>query len=147
MLCGESRRDFSRYSRRAATLNISPTRLGAGGKAGGMEWLHWTLANAVNTLAWWASDEPWKRNGHNMVDDSRPIQVSVRSDAATETYGWGGTLQVQGKPPLSTRENFTAPERKLHINALELLGCWFTIYHKVFGSPCGATSSVAPYTY
>ena len=92
-----------------------------------MEWLHWTLANAVNTLAWWASDEPWKRNGHNMVDDSRPIQVSVRSDAATETYGWGGTVQVQGKPPLSTRGNFTAPERKLHINALELLGCWFTI--------------------
>ena len=83
--------------------------------------------NAVETLAWWASDEPWKRNGHRMVDDSRPIQVSVRSDAATETYGWGGTLQVQDQTPLSTRGNFTAQERKLHINALELLGCWFTI--------------------
>jgi hypothetical protein len=39
---------------------------------------------------------------------------------------WGGTMQLPGKPPLATRGNFT-PEERLHINALELLGCWYTI--------------------
>jgi hypothetical protein len=38
---------------------------------------------AINTLEWWASDEPWKRNGHQMILEHRPLQVSVRSDAAT----------------------------------------------------------------
>ena len=79
---------------------------------------------AIRTLAWWGSDEPWKRNGSRMVPEIRPIQVSVRSDAATETLGWGGTLQWEGAPPLRTRGYFTAKEQKLHINALELLGCW-----------------------
>jgi hypothetical protein len=83
--------------------------------------------DAIHTLAWWASDHPWKRNGCKMISELRPIQVSVRSDAATETLGWGGTLQVAGRPPIATRGYFTADESKLHINALELLGCWFTV--------------------
>jgi hypothetical protein len=62
---------------------------------------------AINTLEWWASDEPWKRNGHQMILEHRPLQVSVRSDAATETLGWGGTLQLEGHDPVSTRGNFT----------------------------------------
>jgi hypothetical protein len=82
---------------------------------------------AIRTLAWWGSDEPWKRNGLRMVPEIRPIQVSVRSDAATETLGWGGTLQREGGSPLQTRGYFTAKEQTLHINALELLGCWYTI--------------------
>ncbi len=49
-------------------------------------------SEAIHTLEWWASDEPWKRNGHQMIPERRPLQVSVRSDAATETLGWGGTL-------------------------------------------------------
>jgi hypothetical protein len=32
-----------------------------------------------------------------------------------------------GKPTISTRGYFTASERSMHINALELLGCWHTI--------------------
>jgi len=59
--------------------------------------------------------------------EQRPIQVSVRSDAATESMGWGGTLQRDGGIPLRTRGNFTPAEQSLHINALELLGCWYTV--------------------
>ncbi len=79
--------------------------------------------NAIHTLAWWASDQPWKQNGCKMIPELRPIQVSVRSDAATETLGWGGRLQVARQPPIATRGYFTADESKLHINAFELLGC------------------------
>jgi hypothetical protein len=83
--------------------------------------------DAIRTLAWWSSDEPWKRNGYRMTLEQRPIQVSVRSDAATESMGWGGTLQRDGGTPLKTRGNFTPKEQSLQINALELLGCWYTI--------------------
>ncbi len=41
--------------------------------------------------------------------------------------GWGGTLQLPGQTPITTRGNFTPAEQWLHINALELLGCWYTI--------------------
>ncbi len=51
----------------------------------------------------------------------------MQSAAATETLGWGGTLTMAGGPTLSTRGFFTEQERNLHINALELLGCWHTI--------------------
>jgi hypothetical protein len=46
------------------------------------------LPDAIRTLSWWSSDELWKSNGHQMIVDQRPLQVSVRSDAATETLGW-----------------------------------------------------------
>jgi hypothetical protein len=82
---------------------------------------------AVEALRWWTSTEPWSRNGAPIVPESRPVQISVQSDAATKTLGWGGTLTVAGQPTLSTRGFFTAKERGLHINALELLGCWHTI--------------------
>ena len=62
-----------------------------------------------------------------MTPEIRPIQMSVKSDAATETMGWGGTLQLPGESPITTRVNFTEAEQRLHINALELLGCWYTI--------------------
>jgi hypothetical protein len=56
-----------------------------------------------------------------MIPEQRPIQISVRSDAATETLGWGGTLQREGITPLCARGYFTKKEQALHINALELL--------------------------
>ena len=82
---------------------------------------------AIEALRWWWGDEPWNRNGAPIVPESRRLQGSVQSDAATETLGWGGTLTMTGRPTLSTRGFFTAQERHLHINALELLGCWHTI--------------------
>jgi hypothetical protein len=83
--------------------------------------------HAVEALRWWAGPEPWVRNGAPIVPETRLLQGSVQSDAATETLGWGGTLTMAGKPTLSTRFFFTERERHLHINALELLGCWHTI--------------------
>ena len=82
---------------------------------------------AVEALRWWTGPEPWVRNGAPIVPETRRLQGSVQSDAATETLGWGGTLTMAGQPTLSTRGFFTEQERHLHINALELLGCWHTI--------------------
>jgi hypothetical protein len=65
---------------------------------------------AIDTLRWWASDAPWQRNGHRMTPEIRPIQISVKSDAATETMGWGGTLQLPGQTP---NPHYT---RQLHPN-------------------------------
>jgi hypothetical protein len=51
-----------------------------------------------------------------MTPDLPPIQISVKSDAATETTGWG-TLKLP--------DNFFELEQRLHIDALEILGCWY----------------------
>jgi hypothetical protein len=83
--------------------------------------------DSLHALEWWSGSQPWERNGSPVVPEIRSIQASVRSDAATETLGWGGVLSVAGQPPVTTRGFFTAREHSLHINALELLGCWKTI--------------------
>jgi hypothetical protein len=101
--------------------------LGQAVRRGGWNGLASLTPAAIDTLGWWASDSPWQRNGNTMLPETRPIQISVKSDAATETMGWGGTLQLPNTDPLATRGNFTIAEQRLHINALELLGCWYTI--------------------
>jgi hypothetical protein len=59
--------------------------------------------DSIRTLQWWrSSDELWIRNGLRMIPEQRPIQISVRSNAATETLGWGGTSQREGNAPLRT---------------------------------------------
>jgi hypothetical protein len=83
--------------------------------------------DSLLALRWWAEPQPWERNGSPIVPEVRRIQISVRSDAATETLGWGGTLSIAGQPFLTSRGFFAAKVRSLHINALELLGCWKTI--------------------
>jgi hypothetical protein len=80
---------------------------------------------SLRALAWWTGPEPWKRNDAPLAPTPRALQRSVRSDAATETAGWGGTLTMVGKPTLSTRGYFSVREQSLHINALELL-----VYHQ-----------------
>ena len=82
---------------------------------------------SIAALQWWASPEPWARNGSPIVPEPRRLQGSVQSNAATESSGWGGSLTMTGRPTLTTRGHFTRKERSLHINALELLGCWHTI--------------------
>ena len=81
----------------------------------------------LQALRWWTTEEPWKRNASPIVNEVREIQVKVKSDAATETLGWGGTLQQGRGREFTARGYFTESERKLHINGLELLGCWYTI--------------------
>jgi hypothetical protein len=39
----------------------------------------------------------------------------------------GGVLTLAGGRSFTTRGHFTASEREMHINALELLGCLYTI--------------------
>jgi hypothetical protein len=82
-------------------------------------------ADSIAALQWWAGSKPWARNGSPIIPESRRLQGSVKSDAATDSSGWGGTLTMFSKPTLTTRGHFT--ERSMHINALELLGCWYTI--------------------
>ncbi len=108
-------------------LNYLQHDLGQAVRRGGWNGVAPLTPEAIGTLQWWASDAPWQRNGHAMIPETRPIQISVRSDAATETMGWGGTSQMPGQTPLRTRGYFTKQEQLLHINALELLGCWYTV--------------------
>ena len=82
---------------------------------------------SLRALAWWGGPQPWERNGAPLAPPPRVIQGNVRSDAATETVGWGGTLTMVGQPTLTTRGYFSNREQSMHINALELLGCWYTI--------------------
>ena len=86
--------------------------------------LTWESAQA---LRWWTTEAPWTRNGEDIAPDARPIQGEVRTDAATETLGWGGILQIGNGPIFRTRGYFSPEEIHLHINALELLGCWYTV--------------------
>jgi hypothetical protein len=121
--------------------------LGQAVRRGGWNGMASLTPAAIDTLRWWASDAPWQHNGHTMIPEIRPIQVSVQSDAATETMGWGGTLQLPNMAPLTTRGNFTIAEQRLHINALELLGCWYTIKYQISstgGSPTGAMEIGSP---
>jgi hypothetical protein len=64
--------------------------------------------DSLHALEWWSGSQPWERNGSPIVPEVRPIQASVKSDAATETLGWGGILSVAGQSPVTTRGFFTA---------------------------------------
>jgi hypothetical protein len=55
-------------------------------------------SRAVEALRWWAGNDPWVRNRAPIVPETRLLQSSVQSDAATETLGWGGTLTKPGDP-------------------------------------------------
>ena len=101
--------------------------LGTAVREGGFTGRVLLSTDSITALQWWAGPEPWARNGSPIVPESRRLQGSVQSDAATESSGWGGTLTMVGRPTLTTRGHFTARERSMHINALELLGCWYTI--------------------
>jgi hypothetical protein len=86
------------------------------------------LSRATRTaLQWWVSKAPRARNGAPIVPETRAIQCSVKSDAATETLGWGGLITLASGQTFTTRGHFTINEREMHINALELLGCFYTI--------------------
>jgi hypothetical protein len=87
-----------------------------------------TLSTAAReALRWWTSKAPCLRNGAPIVLETCPLQCSIKSDAAIETLGWGGLLTLPGGKVFTTRGHFTTAERDLHINALELLGCFHTI--------------------
>ncbi len=64
------------------------------------------------------------------------------SRATQQRKQWDWVLP--GKGPLVTRGNFTPSEQRLHINALELLGCWYTA---IFGAYTILKPTVFPGTH
>jgi hypothetical protein len=88
--------------------------LGTAVREGGFTGRVWLSTDTISALQWWAGPEPWARNGSPIVPESRRLQGSVQSDAATKSSGWGGTLTMVGRPTLSTRGHFTESERSFY---------------------------------
>jgi hypothetical protein len=63
----------------------------------------WTGTTTLNTqareaLLWWTSEEIWRNNGDSIVPPLKPIQLQLRTDAATGNVGYGGVLTYGEKP-------------------------------------------------
>jgi hypothetical protein len=82
-----------------------------------------TLSQEVRrALEWWVTEEPWKANGNCIVQPVRPIQVSLRTDAATHNAGYGGVM-IRGSTEFRTRGFLTDEERaEVFINQYEFSG-------------------------
>jgi len=82
---------------------------------------------ATNALRWWVANNPWVHNGNEIVPPIRPIQITVRSDAATHNAGYGGELIYKGKA-FQTRGFLTKAEQKeKFINEFEFSGMANTV--------------------
>ena len=79
-----------------------------------------TISPAARTaLEWWITQAPWKANGNDIVPPVRPIQLSLRTDAATHNAGYGGVMLL-GKKSFETRGFLTEVEQKeVYINQYE----------------------------
>ena len=82
-----------------------------------------TLDSKVReALQWWTSEEVWWVNGHSVVPPLKPIQLQLRTDAATGNVGYGGVL-TYGTKTFSTRGYLTATEQlDVWINEFEFQG-------------------------
>ena len=73
-------------------------------------------------LQWWVTEEPWRVNGNCIVPPVRPIQISLRTDAATHNAGFGGVM-IRGSQEFRTRGFLTDEERsEVYINQYEFSG-------------------------
>ena len=79
-------------------------------KRGG--WNGWTILStkAREALQWWTSEELWRANGDDIVPPIKPIQISLRTDAATHNAGYGGVMRL-GDKEFRTRGHLTDAER------------------------------------
>ena len=79
-------------------------------------------AQAREALSWWTSEEVWRKNGDDIVPPLKPIQLQLRTDAATGNVGYGGVL-VFGPKKFSTRGYLTKLEQSdTWINEFEFQG-------------------------
>lgn len=78
--------------------------------------------HAVQALEWWLGEEPWKVNGHHIVEPSRPLQMSLKTDAATGNVGYGGILIFQGKQFTTSGYLTKEEQRDEFINEFEFQG-------------------------
>ena len=67
-------------------------------------------SDARGALEWWTSEEPWRANGNDIVSPPKPIQISLRTDAATHNAGHGGVMIRESKE-FKTRGFLTATEQ------------------------------------
>ena len=82
---------------------------------------------ARKALQWWLTDAPWKANGNEIVPAVRPIQISLRTDAATHNAGYGGVMTL-GSQEFKTRGYLTEEQREVYINQYEFMGFENTLW-------------------
>jgi hypothetical protein len=83
---------------------------------------------ARKALQWWLTDSPWKANGNDIVPTVRPIQTTLRTDAATHNAGHGGVMTL-GSKEFKTRGCLTEEEqREVYINQHEFMGFENTLW-------------------
>ena len=71
---------------------------------------------ARKALEWWTTQEPWDANGNEIVPVVRPIQITLRTDAATHNAGYGGVMTL-GSQTYETRGYQTKEEQaEVYIN-------------------------------
>ena len=84
---------------------------------------HLHLSNdALRALTWWMGNEPWMANGHHIVEPERPLQMTLRTDAATHNVGYGGVLEFQGKTFTTAGYLTQAEQEDRFINEFEFQG-------------------------
>ena len=77
---------------------------------------------ALLALDWWQGSNPWRANGDDILEPIRPLQVTLRTDAATNNVGFGGELIFRGCK-FSTQGYLTREEQnELYINEYEFSG-------------------------
>ena len=83
---------------------------------------------ARRALQWWVSEELWQANGNDIVPPVKPIQISLRTDAASHNVGYGGVMILNGRE-FCTRGHLTTKERaEKYINEYEFSGCRNTLW-------------------
>ena len=82
-----------------------------------------TLSPETRTaLEWWTTDAVWQENGNDILPPLRPIQLRMRTDAATNNAGYGGVLW-HGDKAFRTQGYLTAEEQNTtFINEFEFMG-------------------------
>lgn len=96
--------------------------LSRGVRNGGWHGQSTLSSEARAALEWWTTDAVWRGNGNDILPPIRPIQLRMRTDAATNNAGYGGVLWY-GDKSFRTQGYLTAEEQKsTFINEFEFMG-------------------------
>ena len=83
---------------------------------------------ARKALEWWTTQEPRDANGNEIVPVVRPMQITLRTDAATHNAGYGGVMTL-GSHSYETRGYLTKEEQaEVYINQYEFMGFTNTLW-------------------
>ena len=96
--------------------------LGKGVRAGGWHGHSKLSAAARNALEWWTTTAVTAANGNEILPPIRPIQIRMRTDAATNNAGYGGVMWY-GDKVFRTQGYLTKQEQaSMFINEFEFMG-------------------------